>query len=167
MNRIAEFERVSESQFTAAMVNTFTGFAEADIADAYKLVTIPKRSTSGSAGYDFISPVSFTLKPGESIVIPTGLRCQIDDGWFLMCMPRSGLGFKFEVKLANTVGVIDSDYYNADNEGHIMIKLSNPSKEMCIKGGDRIAQGIFIPYGITRFDNVVDSRKGGFGSTGR
>ena len=79
----------------------------------YDSIELPKRATKGSAGYDIRAPHGFLLNAGESIKIPTGLRVHIADGWFLGCMPRSGLGFKYEIRLANTFGVVDSDYINA------------------------------------------------------
>ena len=90
---------------------------------------MPERATVGSAGYDFFSPIDFALAPGETIKIPTGIRAKIDDGWVLKIYPRSGLGFKFRLQLNNTVGIIDSDYFYSDNEGHIMAKITNDSKE--------------------------------------
>ena len=88
----------------------------------------------------------------------------------LAVFPRSGLGFKFRLQLNNTVGIIDSDYYFSDNEGHIFVKLTNDSNEgkvVDLKEGDAFAQGIFLPYGITEDDDVTASRNGGFGSTGK
>ena len=74
------------------------------------------------------------------------------------------------MQLDNTVGIIDSDYYNSDNEGHILVQITNDSKYgkiLKIKSGDRFLQGIFLPYGIVKNDNVTDIRNGGFGSTGK
>src|SRR5690606_15181129 len=90
-----------------------------EIAKIYERIKMPKRATIGSAGYDFFSPLTFTLAPGETIKIPTGIRAFIEEGWVLKCYPRSGLGFKYRLQLNNTVGIIDSDYYDSDNEGHI------------------------------------------------
>ena len=86
----------------------------------------------------------------------------------LQIFPRSSLGFKFRLQLDNTVGIIDSDYYFAKNQGHIMIKITNNSKEnktVEIKAGEAFAQGVFIPFGITVDDNATEQRTGGFGST--
>ena len=86
----------------------------------------------------------------------------------LKIYPRSGLGFKFRLQLNNTVGIIDSDYYYSDNEGHIFMKITNDSNEgktVSIKQGDGFAQGIFVEYGITVDDEVTEIRNGGFGST--
>ena len=129
---------------------------------------MPKRATKGSAGYDFYTPVSFQLKPGETIKIPTGIRCEMNPRWVLMIYPRSGLGFKFRLQLNNTVGVIDSDYFYSDNEGHIFIKITNDSNEgktVEVQGGQGFAQGIFMQYGIVEDDDTVEERNGGFGST--
>ena len=98
------------------------------------------------------------------------MRVRIDEGWVLKIYPRSGLGFKFRLQLNNTVGIIDSDYYYSDNEGHIFIKITNDSKEnktLEIKKGDAFAQGIFVEYGITVDDDATEIRNGGFGSTNK
>ena len=90
--------------------------------------------------------------------VPTGIRVKIDDGWMLAIFPRSGLGFKFRLQLDNTVGIIDSDYYYSDNEGHMFIKITNDGKSgktVSVKAGQGFAQGIFIPYGITVDDTVL------------
>ena len=94
----------------------------------------------------------------------------MEEGWVLMIYPRSGLGFKYRLQLNNTVGVIDSDYYNSDNEGHIFIKITNDSNEgkvLNVNEGDGFAQGIFMPFGITEDDECEAVRNGGFGSTGK
>ena len=112
--------------------------------------------------------MDFTLSPGEILLIPTGIRAQIDEGWVLMLFPRSGLGFKYRLQLNNTVGVIDSDYYNANNEGHIHLKLINDSRDgrtLVVRAGDAVAQGIFLPFGVTTDDQAGGAREGGFGST--
>ncbi len=162
MERIAKFEKVSFGIFS----EEFTDKEKAKII--YDGIILPKRATAGSAGYDFHSPFDFILTPGEEIKIPTGIRANISNGWVLMLFPRSGLGFKYRLRLNNTVGVIDSDYYGSANEGHIMIKITNESdsKTLEIKEGDKFAQGIFMPFGITEDDNATAKRDGGFGSTG-
>lgn len=159
MNRIAEFKIVSKTQFAA------DGGSE----EAYGRISLPKRATAGSAGYDIVSPVSFRLMPGESIRIPTGLRARIAEGWVLLILPKSGLGTKFRLQLDNTCGVIDSDYYSAENEGHILISVTNDSREgkiLDIPAGKAFVQGIFLPFGITENDSAAGVRTGGFGSTG-
>ena len=130
------------------------------------IIELPQRATKGSAGYDFYSPLSFVLEPGETIKIPTGIRCGMDNDWVLMLFPRSGLGFKYRIRLENTVGIIDSDYFYSDNEGHIMVKITNEGvKTMKVAKGDGFCQGIFLPYGITEDDKTEGTRNGGFGST--
>ncbi|MGM9525055.1 MAG: deoxyuridine 5'-triphosphate nucleotidohydrolase [Peptococcaceae bacterium] len=165
MQRIAKFHKVSFEQFQEGWQDTFGQPAEAAVYDAVKL---PKRATSGSAGYDFFSPLTFTLAPGETIKIPTGVRAEIAEGWVLQCYPRSGLGFKYRLQLNNTVGIIDSDYFYSDNEGHIFVKITNDSKEgktLTVEAGQGFMQGIFMPFGITTDDDVTEIRNGGFGST--
>ena len=163
MQRIAKFEKVSRAQFDAAWQDTF-GCEQA----VYEELKLPVRATTGSAGYDFFSPLDFTLQPGETIKIPTGIRVRIEEGWVLHLYPRSGLGFKYRLQLNNTVGIIDSDYYYSDNEGHMFIKVTNDSKEgktVSLKKGEGFAQGIFLEYGITEDDDAQGVRNGGFGST--
>lgn len=163
MHRIANFEKVSFNEFRKAF-----DLSENEVRAIYDNIKIPVRATEGSAGYDFSSPVSFELKAGETAKIPTGIRARIDNGWVLAVFPRSGLGFKFRLQLDNTVGIIDADYYNSDNEGHIFIKVTNCSyedKTVSVSAGDGFAQGIFLPFGITEDDEVTEKRNGGFGST--
>jgi len=167
MERIAKFEKVSKGQFLKDWLDTFGG-DEATAELVYENLKLPKRATKGSAGYDFYSPLEFTLKPGETIKIPTGIRASMREDYVLMLFPRSGLGFKFRLQLNNTVGIIDSDYYYSDNEGHIFIKLTNDSNEGKVleqAAGTGFAQGIFLPFGITEDDDVTEIRNGGFGST--
>lgn len=169
MNKVGEFEKVSYEQFYTAMSElTVTEPQDEFIQLAYNALETPKRATSGSAGYDFKAPFSFELHPGQTIKIPTGIRVKIDEGWWLGCLPRSGLGFKYRLQLNNTMGVIDSDYYYSDNEGHIFAKITNDSNEgktLEVKAGDGFMQAIFIPYGITYSDEADGVRNGGMGST--
>ena len=167
MKRIAQFEKVSIENFVKSWTDEF-GTDRVTAEHIYNSIALPKRATSGSAGYDIYSPVDFVIKPGETVKIPTGIRCRIDDGWVLKIYPRSGLGFKYRLQLNNTVGIIDSDYYYSDNEGHIFIKITNDSNEnktVEIKAGTGFAQGIFVEYGITVDDDAAGIRNGGFGST--
>lgn len=165
MERIAEFERVSLRRFTEDWLKNFSG-TEETVRTVYDGIRLPERATAGSAGYDFFLPADMTLKKGESIVIPTGIRARIEEGWVLNLYPRSGLGFKYGFCLANTVGIIDSDYYNADNEGHIMAKVSVTSDGLALAAGKAFMQGVFLPFGITVSDSAEGMRSGGFGSTG-
>ena len=168
MQRIAKFHKVSQEQFLSGMLESFTEYTEADIKDMYETIELPKRATKGSAGYDFFAPFSFSLPPGSTIKIPTGIRAEMEQDWVLKLYPRSGLGFKYRLQLNNTVGIIDSDYFYSDNEGHIFVKMTNDSNEgktVEVKSGTGFAQGIFLQYGITTDDDVSDERNGGFGST--
>lgn len=176
MKRIARFEKVSFGQFSDGWDGTFQAIEKGEnkdqsketLKEIYDRIKLPRRATAGSAGYDFFAPVDIILNPGETIKIPTGIRVWMESEWVLKCYPRSGLGFKFRLQLNNTVGIIDSDYYNSDNEGHIFAKLTNDSNEektVQIKAGEGFMQGIFVEYGITVDDSVTDVRNGGFGST--
>lgn len=168
MKKIAKFEKVSFEQFKEAWIDTFGD--ENNLLKSYDCIKLPKRATIGSAGYDFYATSDIYLRPGKTAKIPTGIRAKIDEGWVLKVYPRSGLGFKFRLQLNNTVGIIDSDYYFSDNEGHIFIKITNDSNEgkvVNIKAGDGFAQGIFVEYGITVDDEVYETRNGGFGSTNK
>lgn len=141
---------------------------DADLTQEYKAIKLPARATKFSAGYDIFSPCAFSLEPGESIKLPLGIGVELDDDKFLAIYPRSGLGFKYKLQLDNTVGVIDADYANSDNEGHIWIKLTNDtreSKKLEIEAGQAIAQGIIQQYFLTVDDAVSTTRNGGFGST--
>ena len=169
MQRVAKFEKVSLEQFKNDWIDTF-GEGAGDIEEIYNSIKLPVRATAGSAGYDFYTPCVIELKPGESMKVPTGIRVRINDGWVLKIYPRSGLGFKFRLQMNNTVGIIDSDYYNSDNEGHIFCKImndSNENKSISLDAGAGFCQGIFVEYGITFDDDVTDERNGGFGSTGK
>lgn len=165
MLRIAQFEKVSSTQFCADWMNTFH---TAPVSQTYTQLFLPKRATRGSAGYDFYAPMDFTLAPGETIQIPTGMRVRIEDGWVLMLFPRSSLGFRYRLQMDNTVGIIDSDYYHANNEGHIFVKITNDSRTgrtICIAAGEAFAQGVFLPFGLTEDDAAEKERHGGLGST--
>ena len=149
--RIAQFHKVSFEQFAEGFQDTFGEMKEGELKEIYQSIKLPKRATAGSAGYDFYTPIPIVLAPGKTVKIP-----------------RSGLGFKFRLQLNNTVGIIDSDYYNSDNEGHIFAKLTNDSNEgktVELEAGSGFMQGIFVEYGITMDDDVTTVRNGGFGST--
>ncbi|MDE5545992.1 MAG: hypothetical protein K2M84_00620 [Anaeroplasmataceae bacterium] len=159
--RIAKFELVSQNNFieSCEMENAI---------EIYNHLKLPKRATKGSAGYDFYAPFDITLNPGQTIKIPTGIRVSMEPNYVLKLYPRSGLGFKYRLQLNNTVGIIDSDYYFSDNEGHIFAKITNDTNEnkvVHLKQGEAFMQGIFIEYGITIDDDTTEVRNGGFGST--
>ncbi len=159
--KIAAFEKVSKSRFQSDL-KQLCGCEE----DLYDKIAIPARATKGSAGYDFHSPLDVCLKPGENVRIPTGIRCWIEDGYVLEIYPRSSFGFKYQMRLLNTVGIIDSDYYHADNEGHIIVGIVNDgNKEMTIRAGERFVQGVFLKYHLAEEEGEQGSRHGGFGST--
>lgn len=168
MQRIAQFFKVSEENFINAMEEDFPQYTKEDIRDIYESIKLPGRATKGSAGYDFYAPFAFSLPPQTTIKIPTGIRVKMDENWVLKIYPRSGLGFKFRLQMNNTVGIIDSDYFYSDNEGHIFVKLTNDSNEgrtVDIASGMGLVQGIFLEYGITVDDDAEGIRNGGLGST--
>lgn len=150
------FKKVTLKQYLES------GGNEAD----YDGIKLPVRATAGSAGYDFFAPQSFSLAPGESVRIATGIRCIMDGDRVLLILPRSSLGFKYSLMLNNTAGVIDSDYYLAENEGHIMIKMTNRGTQpLSVEKGAAFAQGLFVKYYLTDDDEASGTRTGGFGST--
>ena len=162
--RIAKFELVSLNEFKKG----FDNLSNDEILAIYDSLKKPMRATKGSAGYDFFAPFDINLKPGETIKVPTGIRVSMEPNYVLKLYPRSGLGFKYRLQLNNTVGIIDSDYYYSDNEGHIFAKITNDSNEgksLFIEKGTGFMQGIFVEYGITLDDDVEEVRNGGFGST--
>jgi len=197
--RIGAFGKVSLDQFKEDWIKLFgNDLVESNIIESiYDSIKLPVRSTKKSAGYDFFAPFGFTLEEGANIVIPTGIRVYLDDDAYLALHPRSGTGFKYRVMLANTTGIIDADYWESDNEGHIMAKIcydgieptctlhlcniANPGgiyfkttrpenvekRELTINAGDRFIQGILNTYGITDDDDASGKRNGGEGSTGK
>ncbi|NLC96271.1 MAG: deoxyuridine 5'-triphosphate nucleotidohydrolase [Erysipelotrichaceae bacterium] len=167
MSKVAKFYKVSEERFVSDWIDNFK-CSEEEAKLVYDEIKLPKRATTGSAGYDFYTPISINLKPNEQIKIPTGIRVNMKDDWVLCLFPRSGWGFKFRLQIDNTIGVIDSDYFYSSNEGHIFVKLTNDTKnnkEFVIEKGVGIIQGIFFPYGIVEDDDATTTRDGGFGST--
>lgn len=168
MKRIAKFHKVSFEQFKKDWLDEFSTATEDECKIIYEKIELPKRATAGSAGYDFYAPMDIILEPGKTMKIPTGIRVEMQEEWVLKCYPRSGLGFKFRLQLNNTVGIIDSDYFYSDNEGHMFAKVTNDSNEgkvVEIKQGTGFMQGIFVEYGITVDDDATATRNGGFGST--
>ena len=162
INRVAKFERISYEQWCKDVTMKI-----APTEKDYDNIVTPIRKTKGSAGYDFIAPYNIAIHPNAEILIPTGVKCEIEEGYVLELYPRSSLGFKYNLTLANTVGIIDSDYYNNENnEGHIMIKMINNSHNVIhINQGESFAQGVFKQFFITVDDNVINKRVGGIGST--
>lgn len=169
MQEVAVFEKISFKEFEKAWRQVCL-MDDEELKSLYEAVKLPCRATKGSAGYDFFTPVGISLKPKESFLLPTGVRVKIDDGWFLAIMPKSGLGFKFRLQMDNTIGVIDSDYYYSDNEGHIFVRMTNDTnqdKVLELNPGAAVCQGILLPYGLAYGDDVSAKRNGGFGSTAK
>lgn len=166
---IAEFEKISLEQF----IKDYRSLVRKDeneekIRQIYNDIRLPKRATSGSAGYDFYSTVTIELKPNETTRIPSGIRVKMKEGYVLNLYPRSSFGLKYQMCLLNTVGIIDSDYYFAENEGHIIIGIVNRGdKVMKIALGERFVQGLFGAYYLALEEDVVNKRSGGFGSSGK
>ena len=170
LNKTIDSGEMSEAYIESEdhLYYTFADGQDRDLFLSECIRTLPVRATTGSAGYDFFSPFSFNLKRGQSITIPTGIRCAIHPNWVLAISPKSGKGTQYRVMMRNTIGWVDSDYYHADNEGHIILKIINDNYDnisLHIDTGASIMQGIFLPYGITINDDVTATRTGGFGST--
>ena len=155
MRTSAKFEKV-----------TFATFSANGTKEIYEQIKLPKRATVKSAGYDFFAPEDISVAPNQTVTIATGVRALMPDSWCLMIFPRSGLGFKYKLRLNNTVGIIDADYSDSSNEGHIFIRMTNESdKPLNIPQGSAFAQGIFVQYLLTEDDDTTDTRNGGLGST--
>ena len=173
---VARFEKVSYEEFKKAWIKfcPFDASKEARIMTIYDSIKLPERSTKRSSGYDFYYPdvIRMNMTKGKSYTIPTGIRCVfLEDGYDLCIYPRSSMGFKHRLHLDNTVGIIDNDYYESDNEGHIMIKIScdpRSSEMVTLNPGDRFAQGIIREFFLAEGDDEVEKkdRNGGTGSTG-
>ena len=148
-----DFEKISFAQFSKNIKE------DKELYDNYKL---PIRDSVASAGYDLFLIEDIELKPNETIKIPTGVKAYFENDEVLLVMVRSSMGFKYNIRLVNQVGIIDADYYNnKDNEGHIFVKIQNEGKETVkIKAGEAIAQGIFLKYLITKSDKNLGLRRG-------
>lgn len=168
-----KFEKVSPSQYVADRLAMLASEgaqpeeAREKALEEYGKIQLPRRGTLDSAGYDLRTPADYTLDSGGSLVIPTGLRIQMERDMWLGIYIRSSLGFKYDVRLKNSVAVIDADYYGADNEGHLKIGIYNGgSRTLVLHQGDAFAQGILQRYFVTDDDEpVLKRRSGGFGST--
>ena len=159
------FEKVSYENF--AKDSGKNGFTSCE--EAYESIVIPYRGSAGSAGYDFSTPYPIHLDPDERIIVPTGIKAYMESGEVLLITVRSSVGIKDGVVFSNTLAVIDRDYAdNEKNEGDIMLALWNTSnKPVKYHAGDRIAQGMFVKFGITDDDNATGVRVGGIGSSGK
>ena len=164
---IAEFEKVSIDQFVEDSIKH--GWSEEAAIEAYKNIVMPQASTEESAGFDFNTPYGIELEIGQSVLIPSGIRCKMDKKWALILLPRSGQGTKFRIQLDNTIGLIDKDYYFANNEGHIMMKITNDGQEgkvFELAAHEKFMQGMFLYTGTAKNATSSNKRTGGFGSTG-
>lgn len=166
------FEKVSFEEFVKGVKkNCSVELSESKIRKMYEALPYPTRSTLHAGGYDFYAPYDFVLKPGETIVVPTGFKVHMNDDEIFNLFVRSGTGFKYNVRLSNQVGIIDADYYNNEsNEGHMFVSFTNHGKKDWENKGieSKMNQGIFMPYYVTRDDNNLNSvRTGGFGSTSK
>lgn len=174
---VAEFEKVSQDTYhkmctqDAEVMLRIPDIGVVGTDHYLSEIKLPERSTYGSAGYDFFIPYDLTIRAGETVLIPTGIKVKMAEGYVLMMYPRSGLGFKYKMSLDNTVGVIDSDYYNNEStEGHISVKMTNHSDKDCfIKKGSAYCQGVFHKYYVTDNDHLTEKQKriGGYGSTSK
>ena len=170
MRKVAQFEKVSFEQFKKDIADTFCDeFTKHErFETVYNEISLPKRSTKYSAGHDIKIPFKYILRPNETVKIPTGIRCKMDDEYVMFVFPRSSLGIKKNMVITNTVGVIDSDYYDADNEGHIFICIKNCGNETIkFEQNDAITQAVFVPFGVADDDEITTERTGGIGSTGK
>ncbi len=144
-----DFEKISFEQF------------KKDVSEDEKIynnIKIPQRDSDATAGYDIYLLNDIEIKPHEVLKLPTGLKCYFEKDEALLLIIRSSMGFKYNIRLCNQVGVIDADYYNnEDNEGHMWVKIQNEGEEVVhIKAGEAIVQGIFLKYLTTQSDNSLN-----------
>lgn len=189
MKDVAIFKKVSKKQFGETMRTMYPNFefTTKNMDQMYENIKIPTRATKGSVGYDFVTPFPFTLNSGSKVWIPTGIRVEIlKEDWSLLIMPKSRTA-KNSIRISNTIGLVDPDYYYADNEGHIVIALEMPDtahnhevkaifgrvctnfiEPVIFKAGDGIGQGVFVECGMVMGENISQMKKrtGGYGSTG-
>ena len=163
-----KFETVTKEQFLKDLSKVYISTDKWGLEEIYEGIKIPKRATSGSAGYDFYLPIDIKLSPSTTLLVPTGIKVELDKSKVLEIYPRSSLGFKYRMKICNTVGIIDADYYNNEtNEGHIMIKIENCGNDIIeLAAGSAFAQGIIKEYFLVDDDEPrTKTRTGGMGST--
>lgn len=167
MNKVAEFEKVSFEQFKKDWIDKFGNMRDdEEILRIYNNVKIPKRATKGSAGHDISIPFPIAVAPTDTLMIPTGLRCKMNEDYVMLVFIRSSTGIKKRLQLVNQTGVIDSDYYNADNEGHLFVCLKNEGNDVVqFLSGDNIVQAVFLPFGVADTEEITEARIGGIGST--
>ena len=164
---MSHFEKVSFRQWKRDC--GIKGLPDKELREWYEAIKLPQQATAASAGCDFFMPFNLNFEAGSRFRIATGIRWVTDEadrGKVLLIVPRSGLGFKYGIRLTNTVGVIDADYCDSDNQGHIIISMDNPSKETIeLEQGKAFAQGIVVSYDVPEGAESEDARSGGFGST--
>lgn len=167
-----KFEKVSLKTFIQEVRDSYLWkyreYTDEELEIFYNRIQLPKRSTSGSAGYDFVNPFNIIELNTTNVEIPTGIKVQLDSDKILMLAPRSSSarnGYMF----SNTLGIIDSDYYNnPTNEGCIRVSLkAMGTSHPIFDYGDKIAQGVILQYFTTEDDNATGKRTGGHGSTGK
>lgn len=160
-----KFEKVSFHQYKEACRAMGVEESEVDLLAEWENIKLPKRATMSSAGYDFFAPYDFAVEMNASTLIPTGIRFVTDEKVVLVCVPRSGQGFKYGSRLSNTCGIVDADYHLSENEGHIMCKMFAEVKPFTVYKGNAYMQGLILPYYTTDDDSTTEIRNGGFGST--
>lgn len=147
-----DFEKISFKQFCKDVKEN---------RELYNNIKIPQRDSDATAGYDICILNDIELKPNEILKLPTGLKCFFEKDEVLLLIVRSSMGFKYNIRLCNQVGVIDADYYNnKDNEGHIWIRIQNEGeKTVKFNSGEAIVQGIFLKYLTTRSDEALEQER--------
>lgn len=172
--KVAKFRKVSFEQFKADMISCGFNLPDTDMQAAYDAIKLPARATEGSAGYDFFSPIPFSLRnmtvAPRGITFPTGIQCELHPDFCLFMIPKSGLGIRQYSRLGNCTGLIDRDYIFSDNEGDIFVNLrsdipGNPPVDIHV--GQAVCQGVILPFGTTDDDETTEKRNGGLGSTGK
>lgn len=166
------FARIGFREFVKDLLDHGYEIGINDMLQAYDSIKKPERQTIGSAGYDFRSPLDITIGPGQSAIVPTGIRAVFNEDeigtWCLQLFVRSSVGHKDGVVISHGTGIIDSDYQFAENSGDILMALRNTSdKTVSFRRGARICQGVFLIHGVTQDDTAAGRRTGGMGSTGR
>ena len=148
-DNMRDFEKISFEQFKKDVVD------DIDLYDEYRL---PQRDSNSTAGYDIYLLEDLAIEPNEIKKIPTGIKIFFEKDEVLFLIVRSSMGFKYNIRLCNQVGVIDADYYNnSSNEGHIWVKIQNEGKEkIVIPQGESIVQGIFLKYLTTQSDRNIN-----------
>ncbi len=168
---MSHFEKVTFERWKADC--GIKGLPEKELKEWFDNIKLPEQATASSAGCDFFMPFNLNFEAGSKFRIATGIRWVTDKDSsdrdkVLLIYPRSGLGFRYGIRLSNTVGVIDADYCDSDNEGHIIISLENPSgTSIELPEGKPFVQGIIVKYEIPDGAGSEEARNGGFGSTDR